>query len=98
MRQECRSSSSFPLHFVSIVLKLLYLHLLYLVHISLTRSRLYFEGSGSFDWKIDPYYDCNDSDTSVRCLWHDSLSQLQPGIPYDIPRVTTSLTNGSASR
>lgn len=58
---------------------------------------LYFSGSGSFDWKIDPTYMCNDSDTSVRCSWYSDLATLQPGIPYDIPHITTSLTNGATS-
>ncbi|RDL38078.1 Uncharacterized protein BP5553_05511 [Venustampulla echinocandica] len=54
---------------------------------------IYFDGSGTFDWNKDPYSSCTTSDTSVRCYWYDDLASLQPGIPYDIPKITTSLTN-----
>lgn len=61
--------------------------------IMLKWHRLYFDGSGSFDWTKDPNYDCTTTDTSISCMWYDSLALLQPGIPYDIPKVVTSLTD-----
>ncbi|KFY30076.1 hypothetical protein V494_08283 [Pseudogymnoascus sp. VKM F-4513 (FW-928)] len=59
---------------------------------------VYFEGSGDFDWSIYPYSDCTTSDTHIRCYYYGDMSVLQPGIPYDIPRVTTSLTNAPQSQ
>jgi hypothetical protein len=60
----------------------------------LTVSRLYFTGTGSFDWSVDPYYSCNSpSDTSIQCYWYDDTATLQPGVPYDIPKVKASLIN-----
>lgn len=55
-------------------------------------SSLYFDGSGKFDRKIDPFYQCTTSDTYISCYWHDSQAVLQPGLPYDVPTVTVSLT------
>lgn len=53
---------------------------------------LYFDGSGSFDWNVDPYYYCETSDGGAfSCLWHDNLNNLGPGIPFAIPKVTVSL-------
>lgn len=60
---------------------------------TLTRHRLYFTGSGTFDWSVDPYYSCSTSDNTLSCRWYDSLAVLQPGIPFDIPKVTASLVN-----
>jgi hypothetical protein len=59
----------------------------------LTLASLYFEGSGSFDWSIDPYSSCNTFQNTIVCSWHDDMANLQPGIPYDIPRVTASLVH-----
>ncbi|KFZ10553.1 hypothetical protein V502_08062 [Pseudogymnoascus sp. VKM F-4520 (FW-2644)] len=59
---------------------------------------IYFEGSGSFDWSIYPYARCTTSDTYLNCYYSGDLAVLQPGIPYDIPKVTTSLTNAPQSR
>jgi hypothetical protein len=56
--------------------------------------RLYFDGSGSFDWSVDPYSSCsNPGGNTIRCYWQGDHAQLQPGIPYDIPKVTASLVN-----
>ncbi|KAF2468360.1 uncharacterized protein BDR25DRAFT_373427 [Lindgomyces ingoldianus] len=54
---------------------------------------LFFEGSGSFDWSIDPYSHCTDQSNYKSCYWTDSLANSQPGIPYSIPKVTVSLVN-----
>ncbi|OBT80155.1 hypothetical protein VF21_00671 [Pseudogymnoascus sp. 05NY08] len=59
---------------------------------------IYFEGSGTFDWSIYPYARCTTSDTYLECYYSGDLAVLQPGIPYDIPKVTTSLTNAPQSR
>ncbi|KAJ4288499.1 hypothetical protein N0V90_011735 [Kalmusia sp. IMI 367209] len=54
---------------------------------------LYFTGTGEFDWSVDPYSSCSGGDTAVRCYWHDDMATLQPGVPYDIPKVRASLVN-----
>ncbi|KAK7216036.1 hypothetical protein V2G26_004039 [Clonostachys chloroleuca] len=59
---------------------------------------LYFNGIGTFDWKVDPYYRCTTTDTSLSCSWYDSLATLQPGLPFDIPTVTVSLTKVAPAR
>ncbi|KFY31163.1 hypothetical protein V493_01339 [Pseudogymnoascus sp. VKM F-4281 (FW-2241)] len=59
---------------------------------------IYFEGSGNFDWSIYPYARCTNGDTYRECSYDGDLATLQPGIPYDIPKVTTSLTNAPQSR
>lgn len=64
----------------------------------LIKHRIYFEGSGTFDWSIYPYARCTTSDTYLDCYYSGDLAILQPGIPYDIPKVTTSLTNAPQSR
>lgn len=57
-------------------------------------NSLYFDGSGTFDWTVDPYFDCSSpGGNAISCSWHDSLAQLQPGVPYDIPKITVSLVN-----
>jgi hypothetical protein len=60
-------------------------------------TRLYFTGTGEFDWSIDPNSECynpsNESNPSVYCFWLDDLANLPPGIPYDIQKVRASLIN-----
>jgi hypothetical protein len=60
-------------------------------------TRLYFTGTGEFDWSVDPYSDCsnasNESSPSVYCYWYDNMATGQPGIPYDIQKVRASLVN-----
>ena len=56
--------------------------------------RLYFDGSGSSDWNVDPYSDCSSpGGNAIYCYWHDSLALLQPGVPYDIPKITVGLVH-----
>jgi hypothetical protein len=57
------------------------------------RYSLYYDGSGTFDWTVYPIYSCDESDTSVRCSWSGDLAQLQPGVPYDIPKITVTKVN-----
>ncbi|KAF2690728.1 hypothetical protein K458DRAFT_426178 [Lentithecium fluviatile CBS 122367] len=55
---------------------------------------LYFEGTGEFNWGVDPYSSCSKpGQNQTSCYWHDDLATLQPGIPYDIPKVTVSTVN-----
>lgn len=57
-------------------------------------NRLYFDGSGTFDWSIDPYSSCSTpGGNTIRCYWTGDRALLQPGVPYDIPKVTASLVN-----
>lgn len=57
-------------------------------------NRLYFGGSGTFDWGVDPYSSCNaPGGNTIRCYWQGDRASLQPGVPYDIPKVTASLVN-----
>ncbi|OAG03828.1 uncharacterized protein CC84DRAFT_1249207 [Paraphaeosphaeria sporulosa] len=61
------------------------------------KQPLYFTGSGEFDWSVDPSSDCYNSATasnpSTYCYWYDDMATLQPGVPYDIPKVRASLVN-----
>jgi hypothetical protein len=55
---------------------------------------LYFEGTGEFNWGVDPYYHCSTPGPNLTsCLWGDNQATLQPGIPYDVPKVTVSTVN-----
>ncbi|KAF2122998.1 hypothetical protein BDV96DRAFT_639549 [Lophiotrema nucula] len=58
---------------------------------------LYFDGSGSFDWNADPIQSCTNPGNSTiidfGCYWHGDHANGQPGVPYDIPKVTASLIN-----
>ncbi|OAL53225.1 hypothetical protein IQ07DRAFT_585167 [Pyrenochaeta sp. DS3sAY3a] len=57
------------------------------------KKPIYFQGSGSFDWTIDPYYTCNTPNKTLDCYWRGDTAQLQPGIPYDVPVVKATLVN-----
>ncbi|KAK6849100.1 hypothetical protein PG995_012933 [Apiospora arundinis] len=57
---------------------------------------LYFNGEGSYDWNMDPYSQCSTPNKNIYCFWYDDLANLQPGVPYNIPKVTVSLANGKA--
>ncbi|KAF2643958.1 hypothetical protein P280DRAFT_546822 [Massarina eburnea CBS 473.64] len=58
-----------------------------------TATPLYFEGTGEFNWGVDPYSQCSGTGNAQSCYWHDNQATLQPGIPYDIPKVTVSTEN-----
>jgi hypothetical protein len=63
-------------------------------HTKLTLGSLYFGGSGIFDWSVDPNFSCTSpGGNAVHSLWTDSLARLQPGVRYDIPKITVSLVN-----
>ncbi|KAK7967188.1 uncharacterized protein PG986_001465 [Apiospora aurea] len=57
---------------------------------------LYFNGQGEYDWNMDPYSQCSSPNNNIYCYWYDNLATLQPGVPYNIPKVTVSLVNGKA--
>ncbi|KAK8058479.1 hypothetical protein PG994_008927 [Apiospora phragmitis] len=57
---------------------------------------LYFNGQGSYDWNVDPHSQCSTPNKNIYCYWYDDLASLQPGVPYNIPKVTVSLANGKA--
>ncbi|KAF1980289.1 hypothetical protein BU23DRAFT_562671 [Bimuria novae-zelandiae CBS 107.79] len=58
---------------------------------------LYFTGTGEFDWSVDPYSTCYNPvkgpNPSLYCYWNDNIATLQPGVPFDIPKIRASLVN-----
>ena len=45
---------------------------------------------------MDPYSQCSAPNKNIYCFWYDDLANLQPGVPYNIPKVTVGLVNGKA--
>ncbi|KAF1962237.1 hypothetical protein CC80DRAFT_569993 [Byssothecium circinans] len=58
-----------------------------------TATPLYFEGTGEFDWSVNPFSQCQGSGNTLSCYWYGDMASSQPGVPYDIPKVTVSTVN-----
>lgn len=59
----------------------------------LTSRRLYFTGSGEFDWSVDPNFSCQGGEVSKQCSWYDNMVNSAPGLPFTVPKVKASLVN-----
>ncbi|PVI02588.1 hypothetical protein DM02DRAFT_701397 [Periconia macrospinosa] len=57
------------------------------------KQPIYFDGSGTFDWGKDPNPQCITAEDKLYCDWKGEQANLEPGLPYAIPKVTASLVN-----